>query len=275
MVNYYGRRKMNRRQFKRRPRKAFGRKRYPKRVGKWQGRYQKINGIGMPRALKLRLPFVYTSNFDNSSFLTCSSETFTVNSIYDPRYELSGEQPLWVDQLATCGYINYRVLGCKYKIRCTGMSNLPFYVGTSIQPRDAFVPTTQAQLVANQEQPNYNVKVIGANNGGRDTVYFKGYIDIAKWLGMRRQAIMDSSDFIGQIEASNPNRMLNMTLYAAPLGVLSPATAVKMEYTVTFTYDVVMFQSTNFVQPSTLEDPAGPPVEEDGSLTVGLAGTPG
>jgi len=258
----------------RRKGRTFGRKRYQnKRVGRWQAPYQKINGVGLPRAIKVRLPFVYSSSFTNTDFNLASSETFTVNSLYDPRYAFSGEQPLWSDQLASCGYINYRVLGCKYKIRCTNMSNLPVYVGTSIQPRDAFVPGSQAQFILNQDQPNYNIKVVGANNSGRDTMYFKGYIDIAKWLGMRKQAVMDSSDFIGQIEASNPNRMMDLTFYTAALNVRDPTTSIQMEYTITLTYYAVLFQSTNFIQPSTLPEPAGPPDQGDGSTTVGLPGT--
>lgn len=69
-------------------------------------------GYGFPDRLRIRIAYSDVQTYTLTSIGLFSSNTYRMNSLFDPDQTGVGAQPYWRDQLATI-YNKYRVLGCK------------------------------------------------------------------------------------------------------------------------------------------------------------------
>lgn len=141
--------------------KFYGKKKYKKNI--------KANGIPTKQYFKL-----FYSEAIGITLGTINYYNFRMNSIYDPNYTGTVNQPLWHDQLAVM-YNKYKVNACKYKFIFNNFS--------ASQPvRLCVFPNGAILTAASSYDPNIQRK--GAQYrvlevlGGKSMQVIKGYVNM-------------------------------------------------------------------------------------------------
>lgn len=179
--------------------------------------------------------------FDHYSLvLGALSQTFRLNSVYDPDYTNAGHQPYGFDQMAGL-YSFYRVVRGSYIV--TG-ANADL---TSYAPSKAYVLVTDGgdpggtmSNAAERGGPGV-VKTIGAVTGSHGIQTWKGKFDVAKIAGIKRSELM-GGDY-GAVVSTNPVDIIWMWIYAA-----SGAASESILFSVDLTFEVEFSSPTAFAQ---------------------------
>lgn len=149
------------------------------------------------------------------------------SSLYDPDFAVGGHQPLWYDQYQVL-YQKYRVHGIKYDIIVNNNGqNETFYL--MVRPySSALIEVNYETLM---ERGNCHWRQGGSVNSGSDRVRMKGYMNVAKTLGIsKRQVSLD--DKFESNWGTDPATMAYLNLYVANwLG-----SGTTLTYTVKLTY---------------------------------------
>lgn len=132
--------------------------------------------FGFPDKLVTTMRYVETLIF-NAATNGVSSNSFSMNSLYDPNQTGVGHQPMYFDQL--CGavgsapYLRYRVLGskatCTYSIfsppSIAAANYGPVMVGLTCNSANGLYGTTSSQLA---EASNTTWTILGDKGGGNN-----------------------------------------------------------------------------------------------------------
>lgn len=151
--------------------------------------------------------------------------TFRINSIFDPDFTSTGNQPVGFDQFAAL-YGRYTVLRAHFEVIFSNVTSLPGRVGYYLTPQSSYPSASDVWCV----QPHGKSAVAGALGSGKDTVTLRGSTSMFKELGVTRSQYMDDQDFSSTTSA-NPLRPLYLHVYVqgiSPAGNASIYAAVKL-----------------------------------------------
>lgn len=123
-------------------------------------------------------------------------------SLWDPYAGVGGHQPLYYDQIAGVMYGNYRCFGFSYYITAVADNPaVPINMVTFPSP----VATLAGNLISARERPGSKYRVLSGGNS--QTI--KGYITVAKTLGVSKEDVRTELSFSAAYNAS-PAIMANL-----------------------------------------------------------------
>lgn len=160
---------------------------------------------------------------------TLLAAEYMQSSIYKPSSTASTRQPMYWDQLANL-YTNFRVYGMKYKLTCHSTNTKDMY-WFAVRHQDNVTAETDIQTL--MERPDAKV-VMGGEAGGRSITTIKGYMDVAKTLGIAKSQIKNNESLRGTT-GGNPPTMVYLRPYVFSSGALVDA------QTFDFTWKIVFY----------------------------------
>lgn len=170
----------------------------------------------------MKLRYVDVTNITIAGSLLTTAIGFQ-SSLAAPRYVGTGHQPLYFDQWCTM-YSRYRVYGVKYHFTIINRStNECFWAG--VRHQDTNVSETSLQTLL--ERGDAHMKIGTSVNSAGNVVVIKGYLSVAKTLGIALTAIKNDNEF-GASVVANPSRMAYLPLY-----ILSNLTSGNVVFEVT------------------------------------------
>lgn len=119
-------------------------------------------------------------------------------SMFDPRYNTGGHQPLWFDQFAGL-YKSYRVFGIKYHITIIGN----FDYGIIAWVKHSTDPNLESSLETLLERPDRTTATGYSYTG---PVHLKGYMGVAETYGVKKSAVKNNAEFASLVSTS-PSKM--------------------------------------------------------------------
>lgn len=174
----------------------------PLKYAPFSGRYL-TSGIGptdtpFPASLTTRLNYAETGlNVTSSSGGFSGAYSFGLNNLFDPNETGVGHQPRYYDTMCgavggTAPYQQYCVYAAKWALRVYSHDSLigQAHVGTCTST-SANLPTSLRELM---ERTDCQCKMISPTAGYPAVVEFSGYVDMAKFFGMTKQAYLDDND---------------------------------------------------------------------------------
>lgn len=194
--------------FARKPRSDKGSKRkpYTKRKpakGKAQVKTQTQKGY-LPFGVRYntRLPYVENFSIDAVGTGGASSigNTFRANSMFDPRFQLGGHQPLQYDGM-TAAYERVWVWGAKVVLTFSNPLHDGMWCGYRVRNSTNPVTTAGKNIEYIQEMRDSHVRPI--NNSGKQTQTFTFYVNNAKTLGISKAQYSDL-DYSHPTATGNP-----------------------------------------------------------------------
>lgn len=140
------------------------------------------------------------------------SYTFSVNSIFDPDFSGSGNQPIGMDQWAQF-YGRYRVLKFRYKIYMVNLSStVKVMAGIYFSPQST-MPANPTSWMA---QPDLGGKtravVLSAQGGGRDVATLSGSARLCDVFGVTQKEYTAEMDFAALV-TNSPARQAYMHIW--------------------------------------------------------------
>lgn len=196
-------RKRNR-SMRRRP-KRLTRRKEPRKIRRYQRRYPRIPGS--LQTIPHRLPMKFNYAFNNTWSVPPGPGWYNGNyfqsSLYQPQLPLAtggAHQPMYFDQFCPAMYYRYRVYGIKYSFRFTNYTiNDTWYA--SVEHNNSS-PVASTDLLAAMERPGSRVKIGGQQYSSSNFVTIKGYMDVAKTLGVSRYAVRNDNDYSAPYNAT-------------------------------------------------------------------------
>ncbi len=134
------------------------------------------------------------------------------SSCFDPNLTGVGHQPLGFDQWASF-YTKYRVHGIGYKITFIN-TNTSVQVDVSVMPKNVSTTTIPHNTI--WERPYTKHKILGIEGSGQAVKTIKGYINIARVLGMSKLQY-NTDDLTHSLIGSSPTTMGFLQMYLAPV----------------------------------------------------------
>lgn len=184
----------------------------------------------IPDRMLVKLSYIDTFQSANIA-LTAGRPTVQLlksyrSSTFDPDFAVGGHQPLWYDQYQTL-YQKYRVYGIKYDITVQNVGqNEVFYV--LVRPGSAQIVESNYETL--MERKNCQWRVGGSVNGG-GRIRLKGYMSVAKTLGVPKKQVALDDEF-ESAWGNNPPKQAFLNMYVANwLG-----SGTTLTYTVRLTY---------------------------------------
>lgn len=142
--------------------------------------------LPLGREYMARLPYV--ENFpiiaNGTTGLSATGFIFVSNSVYDPRYDLGGHQPLQYDFMAAA-YERVWVHGCQVTLTFSNPDADGMWVGYRCRTNTNTVSTVSKTLEYIQEMRDSVIAPI--NNTGSQTKTFTFYVPNAKLFGISKQ----------------------------------------------------------------------------------------
>lgn len=132
-----------------------------------------------------RLPYVenYAITADGTTGLSAVVNQFSGNSVYDPRYNIGGHQPLQFDQISIA-YERVWVWGTKVILTFANPSHDGMYVGYRVRASTNAVTTNGKNIEYIQEMRESKIRAI--NNSGKQSTTFTFYVNNPKVLGITK-----------------------------------------------------------------------------------------
>lgn len=211
------------------------RKRYTRRRNKRGASSVIIRGVGLPDRMFMKLNLVMRTKPIMQADLL-HQVMLIRTSLYDPDTFAGGNQPMWYDQMSPL-YLKYRVFGFKYKL-FTFASNNNATVFTAVKPQR----TEQSEFsdLSIMEREDVKYKIGQSISGGKSFNTYKGYVGVAKTLGVSKTAVKVENDFQGMWN-NHPNRMAYLGVYGQ-----SNATGQWIEFIMKLTF-YVEFSERNLI----------------------------
>lgn len=159
-------------------------------------------GISKARFVKLSYCDQLASAVGASSYQSWGYQS----SLYDPYASVGGHQPMFFDQYSAM-YRRYTVLGMAYDIQaCTeSTTNGPLVI--TVTPSNVGSSPTSISMA--RERPGTKESIVSHGYKGR----VKGYISVAKMLGVDRRKLLTDDQYSALISA-DPSQMASFTVQA-------------------------------------------------------------
>lgn len=171
--------------------------------GKRVVRQAKINALRSGPPLRMNLRLVYNSIYISSNAtaaVVSATQTFRLNSLFDPDYTAVGHQPMYYDQLAPGLYQNYRVLWCDVKMEFTNTTTAPTMVAMHVSQQPTLsIANPQSVL----ELPNCFHFTLSSVNSGAASKTFRRKFPVHVYYGTTLDAVKKEDDFASGY-AGNP-----------------------------------------------------------------------
>lgn len=190
-------------------------------------------GQPFPDRFRFNLRYVQYHQLDPAS-TAFASQTFFVNSLYDPDYTGTGHQPMGYDQLTPL-YNRYVVTGAKITTTFETSSasmNTGTTVGITVHEGGTFYSSTSQDVETLIEQGKTTYKMLGVATGGHAVA------TLSRKISMRKEfAVKDiiSGNFYSALVNANPVNGMFATIWASAsnFGADAPATGTitKIEFT--------------------------------------------
>lgn len=215
-----------------------------KRAGKWgtsatkRSKYNQQrftlskSDYGFPDKFSTKLRYAEVISFPTSGG-AFQTNTFRLNSLYDPNLSGVGHQPMYHDQLAAI-YGKYRVKWARIRVRfemvslpstSTG-SYAPTLCGVVCSPNSSLVSSTYEALL---EQDNNMVKILGDKSSGKSEVIVTQTYSPSRDLGNGAVDDSNSGTF-----GNNPSQVFYGHIFKNDLttNVSNVTAIVEIEYSV-------------------------------------------
>lgn len=159
-------------------------------------------GVSKYRFAKLSYCDLCTGTVNTNDSLTFAYQS----SLYDPYVATGGHQPMFFDQYASM-YQRYTVMGIAYNLDITTdqFSTGPLFV--TVTPSSVGASPTTLSIA--RERPGARETACALGYRGR----LKGYISVAKLLGVDRRKLLTDDQYSALITA-DPSQMAFMTIQA-------------------------------------------------------------
>lgn len=225
---------------RRRRRVVHRRKVYPKRMT-YRRRHKNLmvpysrSLSTVPERLYVKLRYVDCINASVTGGVFTTMPYFQ-SSLYSPRGS-GGHQPMYYDQWTPAMYTKYRVYGIGYKVQAHNVSqqDATWFI---IRHQDSTTAEIALQTVLERNDAKH--KMLGGW-AGRSDAFVKGYLDVAKTLGVTRGSVRDLEEF-GADYNVNPSRMA----YLSPYLVSGSSTSNNVyNFTFELTYYCVLYNKSS------------------------------
>lgn len=173
---------------------------------------------------------------------------FRNNSIYDPDGSGIGHQPLGYDQWSQF-YGRYRVIGAKYRVTITNVTDTPCKVG--ILAVNGSYGTSSINQTA-FEHPHMISKVVGSQDGA-DVREFVKYFANPRILGMSMAQYKGDDRYQSQF-GTNPLEQISAVVQARSM---DPSSGVGLKCSVHITYFVELFDRNDLEISNTAPESRG------------------
>lgn len=194
-------------------------------------------GTGFGTTLHAKLK--YTQNFtltintgtSGSAFGNVATQTFQ-SSLYDPDFTGTGHQPIYFDTLTPNVYGYYRVYGIAYTIMAmntntTQMMPVCIEYSSYSTPKTVSTPADWQTLTEIPGMRKYQI-----NPAGMGPRYMKGYMSVAKTLGVPGAAVR-TDDRFRALYNSNPADMAYIHFYVTS-GNVSASNICQLQVQLTY-----------------------------------------
>lgn len=170
---------------------------------------------------------------------------FRLNSMYDPNYTGTGNQPRYYDQLVSNSlYSRYRVYKADVMVSIRNRSANDIQAICTVRDDPTRTPTTALQNFYDSELPYTGSRMLNGTGEGGDKhrTVFKFSIDIAKFFGMSKTTFYGDNNFRGAYNSS-PTRgpILTVAITDDPAETVQGLTA---DAEVTIVYHSLLYANT-------------------------------
>lgn len=145
----------------------------------------------------------------------------------------TGHQPYWFDQWTPNIYTRYRVYGIKYDITVENKAIQEAW-WYAVRPQNTAVAETNMQTLMERKDTKWRMG--GAWGSNRSSVRIKGYMSVAKTMGLNRSELKNEEWYAADYNAS-PVKMAILACYLQH----NNAAAATFESTVKLTYYAELF----------------------------------
>lgn len=188
---------------------------------------------------KLRYTDIHGMSFTGGSGVP-ATQSYRINSIFDPDLTGTGHQPLGHDEMATL-YNRYRVYGMKYRITLSNQSTTDYAdICVSLRPNT----TTYSSIYTAMESAYNQKSIVGPETGSRNISIIKGYASVAKLRGISKRQLAIEEDY-GALFGSNPGNIPLLTIFAQNQ---NSATSITVNARVDLVYYVCLYDRKLLVQ---------------------------
>lgn len=165
------------------------------------------------------------------------SYTFSLNSVFDPDFSGSGNQPIGLDQWAQF-YGRYRVIKVRFTLYIVNLStSVKLVAGCYASPQSTLPANPTSWMAQSDLGTKTRCVVLSTQGGGRDVTTIKGVVHLPKVFGVTQKEYTSEMDFAALI-TNSPARQAYLHMWI--LGDASAVGSAKI-YTV-FEYDTELSQ---------------------------------
>jgi hypothetical protein len=192
----------------------------------------------IPDRTIVRLRYIEVMNIDMARLPYITNGAIYMSSLHKPRYDTTdppAHQPMWYDQWTPNIFRRFRVSGIKYSITSQNAElNLAYYIAA----RPQGTPVSETNVTALLEDKSTNWKMAGSISASPGVNHLRGYMDVAKTLGVSKTAIREDEYYCADYD-SDPIRMgfLNVYMWSCTSG----EGTVNMNLNVVLTYYATLF----------------------------------
>lgn len=180
---------------------------------------------------KLFTSFTYNDSFtltDNGTADVAVYRQYRLNSLFDPDYTGTGEQPYMRDQLSAF-YSKAVIYGCKVRICVMGSSSTTLPHVVTMRPSISASAPTDANLEI--ERPRSKKICLSSQ---QDKGILSTYYRIQDLFGISK-ATLESDQYVISI-GSNPARALYLNVVQSPLPIATSTATESLYYTITMKF---------------------------------------
>ncbi len=189
------------------------------------------------RAVRVLLPWSWTSNLAEAAAGAGASYSFAINSAFDPNFTGIGLQPLGFDQYSAL-YGRYRVLGVRYRLLVGTRTSTPIRTGVYPSAQSTLPADVAAWCVQNQWA---RTKMLGSNTGSDNIADISGKLDVSAVLGVTKQEFVTEHDF-SALTSSSPARVAYLHFWINCVGGVVASVD----------YSMMLWMDVEFIQPVAL-----------------------
>lgn len=187
-------------------------------------------GTGVPDRMFMKFRWAQITTWSVPS-TTMSNQAVFYSSLASPFG--TAHQCLWYDQWCPNIYTRYRVYGIRYDITVSNRNTSEGW-WLAVRPQNTLVPETNMQTLI--ERNDSKIRMGGSWGGNRSSVRVKGYMGVAKTMGITRSEVKNEEWYAADYNA-NPVKQAALYVYVQQ----NNAAAVLMDVTIKLTYYAELF----------------------------------